>query len=71
MKQLKEKPDDYASTPIGTGPYKFVEWAKGQHIKLTANPDWWGQQPPPTPAAPPRSRTPASSCGPSARSGRR
>jgi peptide/nickel transport system substrate-binding protein len=42
MKQLKEKPDTYVSTPIGTGPYKFVEWVKGQHIKLTANPDWWG-----------------------------
>ena len=27
---------------IGTGPYIFQEWAKGQHIKLTANPDWWG-----------------------------
>jgi peptide/nickel transport system substrate-binding protein len=42
MKQLKEKPGDYTSTPIGTGPYKFVEWVKGQYIKLTANPDWWG-----------------------------
>ena len=19
-----------------------MEWVKGQHIKMTANPDWWG-----------------------------
>jgi peptide/nickel transport system substrate-binding protein len=42
MKALKEKPDDYPLKPIGTGPYRFVEWAKGQHFKLEANPDWWG-----------------------------
>ena len=37
--------DDIASMPIkpiGTGPYKFVEWVKGQRIVMTANPDWWG-----------------------------
>jgi peptide/nickel transport system substrate-binding protein len=38
----KANPDDVPIKPIGTGPYKFVEWIKGQHIKLTANPDWWG-----------------------------
>jgi len=42
MKQKKEKPDEALLKPIGTGPYMFVEWVKGQHIKLTANPDWWG-----------------------------
>jgi peptide/nickel transport system substrate-binding protein len=42
MKALKETPNDYPLKPIGTGPYKFVEWVKGQHIKITANPDWWG-----------------------------
>jgi peptide/nickel transport system substrate-binding protein len=42
MKQKKEKPDEALLKPIGTGPYMFVEWQKGQHIKLTANPDWWG-----------------------------
>jgi peptide/nickel transport system substrate-binding protein len=42
MKQAKEKPDEVLLKAIGTGPYTFVEWQKGQHIKITANPDWWG-----------------------------
>ena len=41
MKQAKENPQEVL-LPIGTGPYVFVEWVKGQHVKLTANPDWWG-----------------------------
>lgn len=42
MNQVKERPDSLPTEPIGTGPYSFVEWEKGQHIRLTANPDWWG-----------------------------
>lgn len=42
MKQLKETPADYTTKPIGTGPYRFVSWQKGQSIKLEANPEWWG-----------------------------
>jgi peptide/nickel transport system substrate-binding protein len=43
MKQKKENPDEALLKLIGTGPYMFVEWVKGQHLKLTANPDWWGK----------------------------
>jgi peptide/nickel transport system substrate-binding protein len=30
-----------ANKPIGTGPFKFVEWEKGQYIRLDRNPDYW------------------------------
>jgi len=41
----KENRDKLATTLIGTGPYKFVEWQKGQFFKMTANEDYWGEMP--------------------------
>jgi peptide/nickel transport system substrate-binding protein len=41
-RQIREAPDTLPSEPIGTGPYRFVEWARGDHINLTAYPEWWG-----------------------------
>jgi len=29
--------------PIGTGPYRFVDWKKGQYITLVANHHYWGE----------------------------
>jgi peptide/nickel transport system substrate-binding protein len=37
--------DAYVDTPVGTGPYIFKEYARGQHIKLEANPNYWGAKP--------------------------
>ncbi len=31
--------------PIGTGPYEFVFWRKGDQIKLKANPNYWAGKP--------------------------
>lgn len=42
MKQITETPGEVDENPVGTGPYRFVEWARGQHWEAEANPDWWG-----------------------------
>src|SRR5450759_3571625 len=31
--------------PIGTGPYMFSQWVKGDSIILKANPNYWGPKP--------------------------
>jgi peptide/nickel transport system substrate-binding protein len=33
--------DPYNSLPVGIGPFKFVEWARADHIALVANPLYW------------------------------
>jgi peptide/nickel transport system substrate-binding protein len=30
-----------AKQPIGTGPFKFVDWVKDDHLTLEANPNYW------------------------------
>ena len=42
---VASKAADYERNPVGTGPYKFVEWVAGDHIDLVANPDYWGTKP--------------------------
>lgn len=34
-----------ATDPIGTGPYKFTNWTRGDSITLTRNDDYWGTKP--------------------------
>src|SRR3984957_3863268 len=34
-------PRDMRSHPIGTGPFKFVEFKPNEYIKVTRNPDYW------------------------------
>ncbi|MBB5723671.1 peptide/nickel transport system substrate-binding protein [Loktanella ponticola] len=40
--QLAEAPERHFDTPIGTGPYVFDEWQRGQYWSADVNPDWWG-----------------------------
>jgi peptide/nickel transport system substrate-binding protein len=32
---------DYALTPVGTGPFKYVSWDRGQRVVLEKNPSYW------------------------------
>ena len=37
--------DGFDAAPIGSGPYKFVEWVKDSHMTFVANEDYWGTKP--------------------------
>ncbi|MEP9383833.1 ABC transporter substrate-binding protein [Nocardioides sp. KR10-350] len=34
-----------ATKPVGTGPYEFTSWNRGDSITLTRNDDYWGDEP--------------------------
>lgn len=36
---------DYGRNPIGSGPYKFVQWDEGQQLIVEANPYYYGPKP--------------------------
>ena len=36
--------DKFVDTPIGTGPFVWDEYVRGQHIKLSSNSNYWGEE---------------------------
>jgi peptide/nickel transport system substrate-binding protein len=35
---------DFAKNPVGTGPFKFTSWTKGERIVIDANKSYWGEK---------------------------
>ena len=42
---VKAAGEAVAKKPVGTGPYRFVEWVPGERLVMEANPDYWGDKP--------------------------
>lgn len=42
---MAPKATNPAQNPVGTGPYVLKDWQHGDHITLTANPNYWGEKP--------------------------
>ncbi|TQR20790.1 glutathione ABC transporter substrate-binding protein [Psychrobacillus vulpis] len=40
-KLIKENSDDIPKSPVGTGPFKFVEWVQGDHLTVERYDDYW------------------------------
>jgi peptide/nickel transport system substrate-binding protein len=41
---VKKFGQDYGRNPVGTGPFKFVEWRTNTSITIERNPDYWGDK---------------------------
>ncbi|WP_135852346.1 ABC transporter substrate-binding protein [Halorussus salinus] len=45
LEAIKEYGKELKSNPVGTGPFQFDNWDKGnERIRLTKNDDYWGEQ---------------------------
>jgi peptide/nickel transport system substrate-binding protein len=42
---VEEMGEDFLRAPVGTGPFKFVEWRTNERIVLEANEDYWRGRP--------------------------
>jgi peptide/nickel transport system substrate-binding protein len=43
-KALADNNNSVMETPVGTGPYKFVKWNKGENVVLERNDEYWGEK---------------------------
>jgi len=42
---IKKYGADFMKNPVGTGPFTFVSWEKGQKVTLKRNDNYWGPKP--------------------------
>ncbi len=43
-KAVQEMGDKIATQPVGTGPYRHVDYVPGSHTTIEASPDYWGKK---------------------------
>ena len=43
---LEKWGEDFTNHPVGTGPFKFVQWDRNDKVVLEANDSYWGGRPP-------------------------